>query len=82
MRVESVLQGEYYDEIVLKLLEPRPGGLVSSADVVIETGQEGLWYLQETDGAMYVMAQPYRFLNAKYAEPQIRALIAQHSVEK
>ncbi len=82
VRVESLLQGEYQREIVLKLPDPRPGGMVSSADVVIETGQEGLWYLQKTDGGMYIMAQPYRFLDVKYAEPHIRALITQHSVEK
>lgn len=82
VRVESLLQGDYQGEIVLKLPLPRPGGLVSSADVVIETGQEGLWYLQETDGGMYVMSQPYRFLNAKYAEPQIRDLITRYSGEK
>ena len=77
IRVESVFKGDPERTIVLLMLPPpRPGGLVSSADVVIEDGQRGLWYLRLREDGLYTADEPYRFIAMEYAEAQIDVLQA------
>ena len=78
IRVESLFKGEA-KRIVLLLLPPdRPNGLISSADVRIEDGQRGLWYLRKKTEGLYTLDKPYRFLNMDVAEPRIRELKKTH----
>lgn len=75
IRVESVFKGDEKRTIVLvKLPAPRPGGLVSSADLVIEDGQRGLWYLSSRDDGLFIVPQPWCFVDMKYADEHIQAL--------
>jgi hypothetical protein len=75
IKVDSILKGDEEKAIVLmKLPAPRPGGLVSSADIVIEDGQRGLWYLNARDDGLFVLAGPWCFVDMQYADEHIQAL--------
>ncbi len=77
IRVESVFKGDEQRAVVLlKLPASRPGGLVSSADVVIKDGQRGLWYLNSRDDGLFIVAHPWCFVDMDYAEEHIGALKA------
>lgn len=63
IRIERVVQGESTGGVALLLLPPpRPGGMVASTDLRIESGQRGLWYLQRTADGFYRMDRPDRFV--------------------
>lgn len=74
--VDTVLKGTARDDTVAVMLAPtRPGGLVSSADVQVDDGQQGLWYLQVTDRAgLYSLRRPDQFVPADQAAERIDAL--------
>jgi len=75
IRVESVLRGEAGHSVVLLLLPPiRPGGLVASADIRIDKGQRGLWYLKRKSEGLYLVDRPDRFVAMPAAGPRIKAL--------
>ena len=82
IRVEHVFKGPKKSIVLLMLLPKRPNGLVSSADVVINDGQHGLWYLKKTAKGLYMVERPYHFLSMDAAEPRIRALLKQNSINK
>jgi hypothetical protein len=74
IRVDQVLKGDASRKVALLLLPmPRPNGLVSSADIRVEKGQRGLWYLKLRAEGLYVVDHPDRFLAMTAAEPRIRA---------
>lgn len=74
IRVESIFKGASQNIVLLMLPPARPHGLVSSADVVIDDGQRGLWYLKKKAEGLYIVEYPYHFLSMKAAGQRIRIL--------
>jgi hypothetical protein len=75
IRIEAVLQGAANGEVLLRISDPSPISMRSSADVVVEAGQRGLWYLQNAGDGQFTMEQPYRFMDITYFEENIRELL-------
>lgn len=77
IRVESVLKGSNGHTVAFVLLPPvRPGGLVASADIRLDKGQRGLWYLKKKSEGLYLVDRPDRFVNMDAAGQRIQALKA------
>jgi hypothetical protein len=77
VRVETVFKGRPDRAIVLLAVpQPRPNGLVSSADVVLTDGQRGLWFLTRGRFGLHQLDAPYRFLDFQFADEHLRALRA------
>lgn len=63
LSVERLYKGaEVGHTIQLRLPPERPGGLVSSGDMLLVRGQRGLWYLNRGDDGLYYLDAPYRFI--------------------
>ncbi|MFL4469745.1 hypothetical protein ACERZ8_07640 [Tateyamaria armeniaca] len=77
--IDKVFKGTADGDTVAVILAPtRPGGLVSSADVLIADGQAGLWYLQATERAgLFAVKRPDQFVPADEAAEQIKALASE-----
>ena len=74
IRVDTVLKGDAARKFALLLLPmPRPNGLVASADIRIEKGQRGLWYLKLKSEGVYQVDHPNRFVPQPAAEARIKA---------
>jgi len=63
IQVESVLKGEADSGVLLLLPAKRLNGLVSSTDIIVKDGQQGIWYLKKTPtSGIYSIKQPYHFV--------------------
>lgn len=74
--VQRWLKGGAPDQRIVLLVAPlpRPGGHVSSVDVPLQAGQQGLWYLKRHSPGLYKVDRPDRFVPLADATERLKLL--------